>query len=207
MFIVDLKNKIMCTYSKNGLQVSEKDTPCLKLLEVVRDANGQKAYLTPYTSMRITPDMLSGKTLIEPEDTIENIYSFDYDYVRIKEGFIHTFDYDMSIIDLISNIEVFEWLILEGLERTLGTNAVEQLGYPYYVYPDVLNITLCKCVIPAGTPFIRCSEHVEPYFENCYASKAIRMTKILYEFTKDDYLERDKNKIYNLMDIIKNNRI
>ncbi len=208
-------------YSKeNEPQVSDKDILCLKILEVVEDANHQKVYLTPYANMRITPDMLSGKTLIEPE------YNYDVNkygnYARIKEGFIHTFDYDMSILDLISNIEVFGWLVLERTERTLRADVVKQLGYPYYTFPNVLdvvkqlgypyytfpnvlNVTLCKCVIPAGTPFFRGSEHSNPYFENHYASKAIRVTKILHEFTKEYYMEKDENKIYNFIkDIVEN---
>lgn len=197
----------MCMYSKNiEPQVSDKDIPCLKLLEVVEDANHQKVYLTPYVNMRITPNMLSGKTLIEPEYNLDVIKGGNY--VKIKEGFIHTFDYDMSIIDLISNIEFFDWLVLERSESTLGANVVKQLGYPYYTFPNILNVTLCKCVIPAGTPFFRGSKHRDPYFENYYASKAIRVTKILHEFTKEDYMEKDVNKIYNFIkDIIENNRI
>lgn len=203
----------MCMYSKNiELQVSDKDIPCLKLLEVVEDANQQKAYLTPYINMRITPDMLSGKTLIKPEydldNTINKIYCDCENCVKVKEGFIHTFQYDISIKDLIFNIEVFKYPVLEGVERAFSTNAVKQLGYPYYIYPDVLNITLCKCVIPAGVPFIRGSERIDPYFEIYYASKAIRVTKILHEFTKEDYMEKDVNKIYNFIkNIIENNRI
>ena len=200
----------MCMYSKNiEPQVSDKDIPCLKLLEVVEDANNQKVYLTPYINMRITPDMLSGKTLIEPGhnlDTINNINCGNY--VRIKEGFIHTFDYDISIMSLKYPIEIFENFVMQGLDCSIGPDVVKQLGYPYYTFPHILNVTLCKCVIPAGTPYFKGSKHSNPYFEDQYASKAIRITKILHEFTKDDYMEEDENKIYNFIkDIIENNKL
>lgn len=196
-------------YSKNNKpQVSDKDTPCLKLLEVVTDANGQKVYLTPYTGMRITPDMLSGKTFIEPKydsGTVNEIYRENENYLIVREGFIHTFDYDILITDLVSNIKVFEWVVTEGEERTLCDDVVKQLGYPLYTYPNILNVTLCECVIPAGTPFVRGSECINPYIEEYYASGAIRVTKILHEFTKEDFMEKDISKI--VKHIIENNKI
>ena len=180
----------MYSYLKDsvGANIAANDIKCYKILQTVLGKDNQKLYLTPYQFMTITPEMLSGRKLVKAlgdERIIETTYS-GTDVNSISKGFIHTYG-KMSEDDLINNLNIHCELIgsIDTFYCFFDFNYSE-------LHHTIMSVALCECVIPKGTPYYIGFDDNEITKVESYASKAIRIEKILYEFTEDDKCDRPK---------------
>lgn len=207
---------------------SNKDISCIKLLIKIQFENGEEKYVTPFYYKELSPSILEGKELLKPEEDEEKIsyiynsthYSIDdiYNpnpetYIMISKGYIHVYNDTIDLNDLIMYIK----------------NQCEYLGKddPFYnafimhtktseseiksnMNPIVKGVVLCECIIPANTEFYRGgidTQSVKNHIWDNTAAKAIRINKIIHEFTLEEYQNYKIDEIIQDLFMVKNNLI
>lgn len=199
----------MCLVSIHP-EKSNEDISCIKLLIKIQFENGEEKYVTPFYYKELSPSILEGKELLKPEDEeeIRKVYKV-YDsthysindiynpnpktYIMISKGYIHVYNDTIDLDDLkMYIINQCEYLGKDDPFYNafiMRTKTSESKIKPN-MNPIVKSVVLCQCIIPANTEFYRGGIDIESVKKDIWdntAAKAIRINKIIHEFTLEEY--------------------
>ena len=182
----------MCLYTKqHEFKVAEKDIVCWKVLEIVESHDGE-AYVTPFAFVPVEDDVMSGKKLFAPSAThvaqLEEMmtgYKNSKSSMGVEKGVIHVYSDEKFGVLKMRDEMMYHINHVGGYESWIDRIDAAKIGCD--IQPDILGISLWKCVIPKGTEYIKGS-----YYANgqhtlvSYGAKAIRFTEKVAEWRTDD---------------------
>lgn len=153
-------------------KIADKEITCWKIVETLEDRNGDPVLVTPYMFRHIPEDVIDGKRPFwtgQPEYTYELCEGV---YNHILKGYIHTFatPRDESEVTLFCKDLDYAIAPVGGAETFMTPD--KAMGVPNCdVLPKVLSIALYRCVIPAGTEYLK--GNYDGSAIKCYASREI----------------------------------
>lgn len=182
----------MCLYTKqHEFKVAEEDIVCWKVLEIIKSHNGE-AYVTPFAFVPVGDDVMSGKKLFAPSaahtaqlEEMMTGYKNSKSSMCVEKGVIHVYSDEKFGVLKMRDEMMYHINYVGGYENWIGRIDAAEIGCD--IQPDILGISLWKCVIPKGTEYIKGNYYAHgQHTLVSYGAKAVRFTEKVAEWRADD---------------------